>query len=390
MRISTLVVVALALTAGACGKSKDKAPGGASGGSAPTLTPATPVAKLAGPSITPTVTSSITFVTPKDPGTTWFEVAFPCYRAAIELQPGNKASDAFTQVSPLIAPALAAADIDLDKDVAAIGGWSCGEGPCIYLALTLRHPERIPDMLKTIPNVTPKVEGPNHWSFEAPGAQGVRSIHVRALPIQWGAALPDDAWTTEEAKATHVLFVSGLMGKGDVDPLTVLADATAAPARVKDAEGLLGDARERCAVGVVGANDFQPGFKLEHARFAMAAPSNGGDPLTKLIGSSRTLDTELELVIAPPPSEQDYAGWYDQATTWVGGIVEPIKAQFAGNGPMVDAYLDMFKLVGTRGFQHKLAGKSLTLSWRTDRIQQSDLTAIESELEHAMPAGATP
>ncbi|HTJ45591.1 MAG TPA: hypothetical protein VL463_25990 [Kofleriaceae bacterium] len=380
MRI-TIAFVGLALIA--CGKSKDKA--------APTPElekPDKPVPKIDGPSITPTVTSSITFVTPKDPNTTWFEVAFPCYRAAIELQPGNKASDAFTQVSPLIAPALAAADIDLDKDVAAIGGWSCGEGPCIYMALTLRHPDKITDMLKTIPGVEPKTVAPNHWSFEAPGAQGMREIHIRALPIQWGAALPKDDWSQDEAKATHVLFISGLMGKGDVDPLTVLADAKTAPDRVKDAEGLLKDARERCGVGIVGPNDFKPGFKLTRARFAMSVPSNGGDPLTKLIGSSRTLDTELEMTIDPAPSEKDYQQWYDEAAAWIGETVEPIKAQFAGGGPMVDAYLDMFKLVGTRGFDHALKGKSLTLSWRTDRIQESDLSAIEAELEHA--AGSTP
>jgi hypothetical protein len=365
MRISNVIVV-VGLAA-ACSKHPDGKPVGGPGSDdkkPEVAAPTKPVPKIDGPAITPTVTSSITFVTPKDPKTTWFEVAFPCYAAAVELQPGTKASDAFTQVSPLIAPALAAADIDLDKDVAAIGGWSCGEGPCIYLALTLRHPERIPDMLKSIPNVTPKQEGPGHWSFDAPGAQGMRSIHVRAIPIQWGQSLPTDAWSQDEAKATHVLFVSGLMGKGDVDPLAVLADAKAAPDRVKAAEGMLADARERCAVGVVGPNDWKPGFKLDHARFAMAAPSSGGDPLTRLIGSSRTLDTELELVLDPKPSEADYATWYDQATAWV---------------------------ADTRGFQHKLDGRSLQLSWRTDRIQQSDLTAIEGELEHAAGgAGVTP
>ena len=405
MRIQ-IAIVSMALVAAACGKKhpegtpvggpsasgSDTASASDGSGAASDLAPPDhPVAKINGPSITPTVTGSITFATPKDPKSTWFEVSFPCYRAAIELQPGNKASDAFTQVSPLIAPALAAADIDLDHDVAAIGGWSCGEGPCIYMALTLRHPEKISDMLKTIPGIQPKKVADNHWSFDAPGEQGMREIHIRALPIQWGQPLPTDDWAKDQAKATHVLFISGLMGKGDVEPLSVLADAKTAPALVKDAEGLLPDSHGRCAVGVVGPNDWKPGFKLDRARFAMAAPPGGGDALTKLIGSDRTLDVELEANLTPPPAEKDYNAWYAEAKDWISSTVDPIKMQFAGGGPMVDAYFDMMSLVASRGFDHQIKGKALTLSWRTNRIQQSDLSAIESELESAgAGAGLTP
>src|SRR5262249_18702778 len=121
--------------------------------------------------------------------------------------------------------------------------------------------------------------------------------------------------------------------------------------------------------------------------FAMAAPTGKGDALMSLLGSSRTLDTELELVIDPAPSEANYQKWYRDATAWLADIVAPVKAQFGG-GAAMDAYLDMFRLIGTRGFQHKLAGKALTLSWRTDRIQESDIAPIERELERAV--GTTP
>ncbi len=404
-RVSGALLVAAVAIAG-CSKSKDK---GTSTGSAASGTgsdtasdsgsatasdglaaPTVAVKKIDGPSVTPTVTSSITFVTPKDPSATWAEMAFACYRAAIELEPGNKASSAFTQVSPLVEPALAAAGIDLDHDVAAIGGWDCGGSPCIYFAVTLRHPEKISDMLKTIPGITPIKIADNHYKFDAPGATGPRTIHVRVVPIQWGAAMPTDAWSTEMTKATHLIFLGGVFGKGDVDPLASIADPKAAAAQVRNAEGMLADAHGRCVVGTVGPNDFKPGFHLERGRFAMAAPSGAGDPLTRLIGSTRSLDAEVELTLSPAAKETDVTQWIDESRAWVSSIAEPIRGQFAGAGPMVDAYFDMMGLVASRGFTHTLKDKALQLSWRTDRVKEADISAVEAEFQSVMGASGTP
>jgi hypothetical protein len=388
MRKTSILAFAAIVAAGACGKKDSKSPpGAASSGTAATAGSAAtppPAAPITGPSITPTVTSSITFVTPREP-TTWVEMSFPCYRAAVELQAGSKASSAFFQASPLVEPALRAADIDLERDVAAIGGWDCGGGPCLYAAVTLRHPEKIADMVKTIPNVTPKEVAPGHFAFDAAGASGPRSIHIRVVPLQWTAKAPTDPWSAEMAKATHVIFLGGVLGKGkDVDPFAVMADAAAAPARVRDAEGVLGDARERCVVGTVGAHDFQPGYKLDRARFALAVPTGAGDPLSRLLDSKRSLDAEVELTLSPAPSEADVNRWIAAARAWVGQMAEPIRMQFAGSGPLADAYLDMMALVGTRGFTHQRKDKALVLSWRTDRVREADISALEHELEGAM------
>ena len=79
-----------------------------------------PVTKVDGPAVTPVVSSSITFVVPKD-ATWWAEMAFPCYAAAINLQRGQSVSAPFTQLSPNVEPATKAADVDLDHDIAAVG-----------------------------------------------------------------------------------------------------------------------------------------------------------------------------------------------------------------------------------------------------------------------------
>src|SRR5690606_2908110 len=116
----------------------------------------------------------------------WGEMAFSCYAGAIKLQPGNTPSQTFTQISPAVEPALRTADIDLDKDVGAIGAWGCGEGACIYLAVDLRSPDKLRDMLALIvPGKEPKELGKHHWSIDAPGMQGPRTIQVRAVPIAW-------------------------------------------------------------------------------------------------------------------------------------------------------------------------------------------------------------
>src|SRR5688572_31273973 len=150
---------------------------------------------IAGPNVTPVITNSITFFVAKD-AAWWGEMAFGCYAGAIMLQPGNKPSDTFTKISPMVEPALRAADIDLDKDLHAIGGWGCGDGACIYIALELRDPNKLKDMLaQVVPGQQPKELAKHHWSIQAPGAQGMRNIQFRAVPIAWPAKLPTDIWS---------------------------------------------------------------------------------------------------------------------------------------------------------------------------------------------------
>jgi hypothetical protein len=146
---------------------------------------------------------------------------------------------------------------------------------------------------------------------------------------------------------------------------------------------VLGDARDRCIVGRVGPTDFQPGFKLDRARFAMAAPSGKGDPLMALLDSQRTLDLTVELTLSPAAKDADAKKWIAQGRAWMGNIAAPIRAQFAGN-PMLDVYLDMLALLGERGFKYELKDKALRFSWRTDRVPATDLDALEKRFQAMM------
>jgi hypothetical protein len=369
-------------------KAKDLRPADkGSAASAPVATDKPP-AKVDGPAVTPVITSSITFFVPKD-APWWGEMAFGCYAGAITLQPGNTPSAPFTKISPAVEPAMRAADIDLDKDLGAIGAWGCGDGPCVYVALTLRHPEKLKDLLTTlVPGATPKELGKNHYTVDAPGAQGARTIHMQAVPIQWPARLPADTWSRQAAAATHVIFITGLFGKGSevTDALAAGADPQSAAARVADVESLVPDAHGRCVLGHVGKRDFQPGYKLTSSRFVLAAPEGKGDPLTQMLGSLRTLDLEVELVLDPAPNEKKVADWIAQARAWLSAIGDQVRAGFGGGGPMVDAMYDMAGLLGKSGFRHTLKDKSLTLSFRTDRISSAELATVETQLEGAMKA----
>ncbi len=175
-----------------------------------------------------------------------------------------------------------------------------------------------------------------------------------------------------------------MFGGGNVDPLAAIADAGAAAARVKDAEAILDDARGRCAVGNVGKHDFKPGFKLDHARFAVALPEGKSDPVTALLNSNRTLDVEIELTLAPAAKEADVKRWITETRAWMTTTLAPVKAQFAGQGPIVEAIADMLGVVAERGFQHKLTGPALLLSWQTKRVPQADISAIETRLGSLM------
>ena len=390
---TTRVLVVVAALAACKGKGNDGGKtvqtGSAAGPAAASVDH--PVTKVDGPAVAPAITGSITFVVPKD-ASWWGEMAFPCYAAAINLQPGSSAAAPFTQLSPTVAPAMAAADIDLEHDVAAVGAYATTDEPTFYAAINFRHPDRLKAMLEALaPGAPLKEVSKTHYVVTTPGAAGDREIHVLVYPIQWPAKVLGDRWSTDSAKATHVVFFTGLFGSGtQVDPLAQLADPATALAKTKDVEGVLSDARGRCITGFAGAHDFQPGYKLEHARFGFAGPEGAGDPLTNLLGSHRTLELAVELTLSPAPTEQVVTGWIDQAKAFVGATLEPIKAQFAGQGPAVDVLWDLAGLLGNKGFRHTLKDKTLTLTWRTDRIPQSDLTTYEKRLELALPGGLNP
>ena len=215
----------------------------------------------------------------------------------------------------------------------------------------------------------------------------------RPYPIQWPAKTPGDVWSRDAAKATHVVFLSGIFGKGTEldDALTNVADAPTAAAKVADIESLVGGARGRCVFGEVGKREFQPGYQLDRARFAMVAPEGKGDALTTLMGSLRTLDLEIDLVLAPAATEAKVTDWINQARAFVRNTMEPLRAQFAGQGPIVDVMYEVGGLLGKSGFRHTLKDKSLLLSFKTDRITAAELASVEAQLEGAMKGmGITP
>jgi hypothetical protein len=65
----------------------------------------------------------------------------------------------------------------------------------------------------------------------------------------------------------------------------------------------------------------------------------------------------------------------------------PVRAQFASHGAIVDVMFDMAALLGERGFRHTIKGNALAMSWRTDRVPASDLTAIETRLQAVVGPG---
>ena len=360
---------------GACDKKRE----------APPPPPPVVAPKITGPSVTPVKTESVAFVVPKPDTTWWGEANMSCYRAAMSLTGTRSAGEAFEKLSPTVKDAMAIAGVDLGRDLAAIGAFDCGDTPCLYVAAAIAKPERMADALKALlPNMPQKTVADGHYTIDTPGSRGTRVINIRVVPLQWTAEPAGDAWNTEVARATHVVFIGGVDGKNvDVDPLTKLADPQAALANVKDAESVVGDAHGRCILGRVGPTDFQPGYQLERARFALAAPSGQGDALMGLLDSKRTLDFTVELDLSPPAKDADVKKWVQQGRTWMGGIAAPIRGQFAGN-PMLDVYFDMLALLGERGFAYELKGKSLRFTWRTDRVPRNDLDALEKRFQAVM------
>ena len=384
MRMTPVLMVAVLAVAGC--KNKDQAP---AGGTAE-KSAVTPPKKIDGPSVSPVITSGVTFVAPKD-AAWWGEMNFACYRAVMSMSGTKRAGEAFEQLSPNVKPAMDAAGIDLGRDLAGVGAFDCNGSPCIYVAAHLDHPEKLGEVLKAlVPGAPPKDLGKGHYQIETVGVAGPRTVHVRIVPIQWGTNTPDDAWSQEAARATHIVFLGGIDGSNkDLDPMAGLADAQLALAKVKEAEGVVADAHGRCMLGLVGKRAFQPGFQLEHARFAVAAPEGNGDALMGLMGSKRTLDVQVELTLTPAPSAVDADGWIAQGKLFLAGIGESVRGQFAGQGGLMDVYFDMLTLIGTKAFRHELKDNSLRFSWRTDRVPASDLKDLERRLEAAM-GQATP
>jgi hypothetical protein len=386
MRLTPVLLVASLVSITACkSKPEDAAPG-----SAAVKLP--PPKKIDGPSISPIITSAITFVAPKS-AAWWGEMNFACYRAVMNLSGTKSAGEAFEKLSPNVVPAMQAAGIDLGRDLAAVGAFECNGSPCMYMIGRLDHPEKMGEVLKILlPASPPKDLGKGHFQLETAGVNGTRTIHVRVVPIQWGAEAPDDKWSQEAAKATYAVFLGGIDGKNvDLDPLASIADPATALAKVKDAEGAVADPHGRCILGAVGPTGFLPGFSLDKARFAVAAPeATGDDALMKMMGSRRTLDVEVELTLSPPPKPSDAESWIAMGKAYMANIGDSVRGQFAGQGELMDVYFDMLSIIGTKAFHHELTDKTLKVSWRTDRVPAAALTSLEKRLEGVMGPATTP
>lgn len=404
MKRGAVVVVAGALALAACGSDKKPAGGGTGTGTAAgsSLAAEANLSALGAGAglevrasdvaadavaVTPVLTSSVTFAVPKA-DVTWMELSFPCYGAGATMSgDGGSPAAPIEAVSPLIPVVMAKAGIDLATDLAAIGGYACGaDRPCIYFALRFAAPDRMKAALEAIPGVTVAEHGPGHYGFAAPGAQGQRDIHVRVVPIRWPAGrVADDPWNAAQLRATHVVFVTGLFGGDDVDPLTMLHAPADAAAKVATVESLQEQRSGRCMVGAIGhQDDVKPGFDLERGRFLVAAPLGAGDALGRLLGSKRTLAMEIELTLEPAPTAADLTRWTAEARQWVAGIVDPLRQQFAGQGPAVELTFDMGGMLVEHGFRPTLTGKDLRLSWRTDRVPASALDDLERRFQSVL------
>ncbi len=386
MRFAMTRALVLSMCVLAACKGKERPPGEPAPATPTTPVPATP--KPDGPAITPTITNSVTFVVPKAVEW-WGEFQFACYRAVMSLTQKGSAGEAFEKISPTVPEAMKAGGIDLGRDLAGMGMFDCGGSPCIYVAATLQHPEKMLDVLtKLVPGAAPKQVTPGHYTFDTPSTvnpSGTRVIHVRVVPLDWSATkAPDDPWSQQAARATHVVFIGGVDGKNaDVDPLTLLADPATAAAHVKEAESVLGgETHNRCMAALVGARDFQPGFKLARGRFAMAAPlATKPDAMMTMLDSKKTLDIEVELVLEPAPTDAKAKEWIAMGRMFLSNIGANVRGQFAGQDALMDVYFDMLSLIGEKAFTSSVKDSSLRLSWRTDRIPKPDLQVVEKRLE---------
>ncbi len=357
--------------------------------------PVTPSADE-GVGLAPIITGNITFVAPKA-GASWFEVAFPCLRAGIGLEAGGTVAAAMYKASPLIEPAMKAAGIDPDRDIAALGYWEKGDARAVYLAVTLRAPAAIGGVMAGIPNAKSKLLAPLAWSLTLRCDAGPRTIHVRALPLTWGDSVPDDAWSHEAAAATHLVAISfggpAAGAKAPADPLTALETGPDAEARVRYVEGLLPAPYGRCVIGAMGPGAFKPGFALTDGRFVFALPAGKNDPFTQMLGSNRTVDLGVEFALVPAPAQADLDGWVAETEAMLATTVAGVRAQFEsvpGAGAYLDRYMELFGSLGKIGLKTTLVGKVVTVSWRSDRITAADADAFEAKAEALEAAPPSP
>lgn len=351
--------------------------------------PATPSATGTsdGAGLAPIITGNITFVAPKA-GASWFEVGFPCLRAGIGLEAGGTIAAAMYKASPFIEPAMKAAGIDPDRDIAALGYWELGDARAVYLAVTLREPAAIGAAMAGIPTAKQKLLAPLHWSLTIRGDAGPRTVHVRVLPLNWGDSVPDDAWSHEAEAATHLIAISfagsDAGAKAPADPLPALESGAAAEARIRYVEGLLVAPFGRCMIGTMGPGAFKPGFALTDGRFVFALPDGKNDPFTQMLGSNRTVDLGVEFSIEPAPAQADVDGWVAETEATLASTIAGVRAQFAGvpgAGAYVDRYMELFGSLGKIGLKTTLAGKVLNVSWQSVRITAADADAFERKAE---------
>ena len=383
-------VLAAVIAVGACSKKEEGKPAqparAAAGGDA-----SAPLAEKpppAGPVVLPVQSEAVAFVVPKADTKWWGELNFSCYRAVMSLTGTRTPGEAFEKLSPTVPGAMAVAGVDLGRDLAALGAFDCGDTPCIYAVTALAKPDKMPELLaKLLPGIPQQTVAPGHYTLATPGSRGTRTIHVRVVPLHWARPPRGDAWNVEASKATHVVFIGGVDGKNlDVDPLTRLADEASAKDNVADAEEVLADKRGRCLLGRVGPTGFQPGYKLDRARFALAAPSGRSDAFTELLGSTRTVELVVELFLTPAPKQADVEQWIESGRAWMSRTAAPVRMQFAGN-PMLDVFLDMASVLGERGFKYELRNKAVRFTWRTDRVPRAELEALERRFQ---ALGGTP
>jgi hypothetical protein len=311
-------------------------------------------AQIVGPSVAPTITDAITFVVPKD-ATAWGELAWPCVTSALEAgHAGSTRSVLGASLDNEVGLALDAAGVDPDRDFAAVGAWVDGESVTMYVALALAHPDQLATALRK------SIAG------------------VRIVPIQWPSAEPRDTWASTLVRATHVVF----LGDSERDPLAALADRDTANARVRDVEHLLSDTRGRCLVGRASGFAASPEYQLDRARIAVAIPE-GADVIGRSVGSRRTLDIEAEAVLAPAPSPAVVDAWIAEGRTWVGSALTEVRGELGMSDPLAAIIVDVAAAVAYSAFRHELAGDTLRMSWRSDRITEREIEAFVPRFRRA-------
>lgn len=310
---------------------------------------------------------------------TWVEGDFACYLAGISFQPGTRAADVLNGVKPGIGEAFAAAGVDLDTDIQAVGGMTCPASMCIYAAMTLdddAQGKKLLDGLFPAGQLTTAKDG--HQIATVQGPTGNREIHLRFIPLDWnGVTVPADERTQRLRKATHVVFLSADdAGKPVVDPFTLVASPDEARARLTALEGLATDPRGRCVEGVIAKSaSFRPGFDLEGAQFLAATPPKASsDAVAEMMSAARGLDLEIALDLSKPASKADVEGWVGEARGWFDNMAQ------ATASPQLAQMLRVFV---EASFSYKIVDKRVTLSWKTERVPRAQLEKMDADLRAA-------